>query len=147
MRNFDYFKAIIKNWKSKFKSYLFHFPNDSRVFKRKNLLEILKIVNKVGFSRFTFDVISNDLPSNKKIIIVAPHPDDEVIGLGGTLLRLLEEGCTVEIIYMTSGKLSEKKIREQELQKVCTKLNVRFHIIGGVARDKLFGSEKNRTSD
>ena len=102
MRNFDYFKVIIKNWKSKLKSNLFNFPSDSRVFKRKNLLEILKIVNKVGFSRFTFDVISNDLPSNKKIIIVAPHPDDEVIGLGGTLLRLLREKCTVEIIYMTT---------------------------------------------
>lgn len=142
MRSFDYFKVIIKNWKSKLKSNLFDFPNDSRVFKRKNLLEVLKIVNKVGFSRFTFDLISNDLPSNKKIVIVAPHPDDEVIGLGGTLLRLLREKCTVEIIYMTSGKLSEKKIREQELKNVCTLLNVRFHIIGGVAGDKLFGSEK-----
>ena len=87
-------------------------------------------------------MISNDLPSNKKIIIVAPHPDDEVIGLGGTLLKLIKEKCNVEIIYVTSGKLSEKKMREYELQKVCAKLNVKFHIIGGVAKNRLFGSEK-----
>ena len=42
---------------------------------------------------------------------------------------------------MTSGRLNEKEIREQELKRVCNKLGVKHHIIGGVANQKLFGSK------
>ena len=48
MKIFDYFKEIIKNWKSKLKNTFLNFSNDLSVFKRKNLLEILKVVNKLA---------------------------------------------------------------------------------------------------
>ena len=114
---------------------------DIKIFSKKNLFEILKIVNKVGFSRFTVNEISFDLPDFKKVIIIAPHPDDEVIGAGGTIIKLIKKKCNVKIIYMTSGRLNEKEIREQELKRVCNKLGVKHYIIGGVANQKLFGSK------
>ena len=42
-------------------------------------------------------------PSNKRILVIAPHPDDEVIGPGGTLIGAIDNGCTVRTVYLTSG--------------------------------------------
>jgi glucosamine-6-phosphate deaminase len=39
----------------------------------------------------------------KRILILSPHPDDDVIGMGGTLCRLVEHGHAVHIAYQVSG--------------------------------------------
>ncbi len=39
----------------------------------------------------------------KRALIVAPHPDDEVLGCGGTIARLVDEGCHVEVVVATRG--------------------------------------------
>lgn len=44
-----------------------------------------------------------------KVLIVAPHPDDEVIGCGGLIARLVDLGNTPEIIVMTGGESSHGK--------------------------------------
>ena len=41
----------------------------------------------------------------KKLICFSPHPDDDVISMGGTLIRLNEEGHETHIAYMTSGNI------------------------------------------
>lgn len=40
----------------------------------------------------------------KKIIIYSPHPDDELIGAGGSLLKWIDEGEQVHIIYLSDGR-------------------------------------------
>lgn len=42
----------------------------------------------------------------QKILIFSPHPDDDVISMGGTLIRLVEQGHEVHIAYMTSGNIA-----------------------------------------
>lgn len=42
----------------------------------------------------------------KTAIIFSPHPDDDVISMGGTLIRLAEQGHDVHIAYMTSGNIA-----------------------------------------
>ena len=42
----------------------------------------------------------------KKIIIFSPHPDDDVISMGGTLQRLAEQGHEVHVVYQTSGNIA-----------------------------------------
>ncbi len=42
----------------------------------------------------------------KKVICFSPHPDDDVISMGGTLIRLNEDGHEVHIAYMTSGNIA-----------------------------------------
>ena len=42
----------------------------------------------------------------KRIICFSPHPDDDVISMGGTLIRLNQDGHEVHIAYMTSGNIA-----------------------------------------
>lgn len=39
----------------------------------------------------------------KKILVIAPHPDDEVLGCGGTMIRNVEEGNEVYVCVVTKG--------------------------------------------
>ncbi|NOS99178.1 MAG: PIG-L family deacetylase [Phycisphaerales bacterium] len=38
-----------------------------------------------------------------RILVIAPHPDDEVLGVGGTIRRLVDEGCRVTVAIATVG--------------------------------------------
>ena len=42
----------------------------------------------------------------KTASIFSPHPDDDVISMGGTLIRMVEQGHNVQIAYMTSGNIA-----------------------------------------
>lgn len=42
-------------------------------------------------------------PARKRIIIFSPHPDDDVISMGGTFMRLVDQGHDVHVAYQTSG--------------------------------------------
>lgn len=42
----------------------------------------------------------------KRVICFSPHPDDDVISMGGTLIRLVEDKHDVHIAYMTSGNIA-----------------------------------------
>ena len=42
-------------------------------------------------------------PAKKRVILFSPHPDDDVISMGGTFLRLVEQGHDVHVAYQTSG--------------------------------------------
>jgi glucosamine-6-phosphate deaminase len=45
-------------------------------------------------------------PARKRVIIFSPHPDDDVISMGGTFLRLVEHGHEVHVAYQTSGNIA-----------------------------------------
>ncbi len=45
-------------------------------------------------------------PAKKRVIIFSPHPDDDVISMGGTLDRLIEQGHEVHVVYQTSGNIA-----------------------------------------
>jgi glucosamine-6-phosphate deaminase len=45
-------------------------------------------------------------PSKKRVILFSPHPDDDVISMGGTFIRLVEQGHDVHVAYQTSGNLA-----------------------------------------
>jgi glucosamine-6-phosphate deaminase len=42
----------------------------------------------------------------KTVLIFSPHPDDDVISMGGTLARLVSQGHRVHVAYMTSGNIA-----------------------------------------
>ncbi len=42
----------------------------------------------------------------KRVICFSPHPDDDVISMGGTLIRLVEDKHEVHVAYMTSGNIA-----------------------------------------
>ena len=45
-------------------------------------------------------------PSKKRVIIFSPHPDDDVISMGGTFIRLVDQGHEVHVAYQTSGNIA-----------------------------------------
>jgi glucosamine-6-phosphate deaminase len=42
-------------------------------------------------------------PAQKRVVIFSPHPDDDVISMGGTFIRLVDQGHDVHVAYQTSG--------------------------------------------
>jgi LmbE family N-acetylglucosaminyl deacetylase len=55
---------------------------------------------------------------DKKILLVVAHPDDELLGCGGTMNRLIEEfGCTIRVIILGEGITSRSDARDTEQWK------------------------------
>lgn len=70
-------------------------------------------------------------PFPKRVIIFSPHPDDDVISMGGTLRRLVQQGHDVHVAYQTSGNIA---VGDEEVTRF-------MHFINGF--NQLFGSEKD----
>ncbi|KRO88650.1 MAG: glucosamine-6-phosphate deaminase, partial [Cryomorphaceae bacterium BACL29 MAG-121220-bin8] len=45
-------------------------------------------------------------PAKKRVLIFSPHPDDDVISMGGTFDRLVSQGHEVHVAYQTSGNIA-----------------------------------------
>jgi len=45
-------------------------------------------------------------PHPKKVLLFSPHPDDDIISMGGTFMRLQEQGHDVHVAYQTSGNIA-----------------------------------------
>ena len=66
------------------------------------------------------------------VLVIAPHPDDEAIGPGGTLCLHKDRGDAVHAVFLTSGELGLKtlprekawQIREEEVQRAAKILGV-----------------------
>tara|TARA_B100000809_G_scaffold191039_1_gene189718 strand:+ start:47 stop:1969 length:1923 start_codon:yes stop_codon:yes gene_type:complete len=59
-------------------------------------------------------------PSKKRVIIFSPHPDDDVISMGGTFDRLVQQGHEVHVAYQTSGNIAvsdEEALKFAEISK------------------------------
>ncbi len=60
------------------------------------------------------------VPEKKRVIIFSPHPDDDVISMGGTFDRLIEQGHKVHVAYQTSGNIAvsnEEALKFAEISK------------------------------
>ena len=75
-----------------------------------------------------------DIPaySNENAVVISPHPDDEIIGCGGTLIRMREAGSKISVVQLTDGSASSaledapetirKTIRLEEAEAVAKNL-------------------------
>jgi glucosamine-6-phosphate deaminase len=78
--------------------------------------------------------LPGDRPGNrddifpKRVICFSPHPDDDVISMGGTLIRLADQGHEVHIAYQTSGNIAvfdEDAIRFAEFAaELCSEFRI-----------------------
>ncbi len=81
------------------------------------------------------------IPGGKKIIIFSPHPDDDAIGMGGTIMELVKNGNKVLCVYITSGvstrnavkgdmSIEEKEnIRRKEAEQASKVLGTNIHFL------------------
>jgi LmbE family N-acetylglucosaminyl deacetylase len=75
---------------------------------------LLKTVKIFHQSAFVWE------PKGQKILVLAPHMDDEVIGCGGTLHKHIRNGAEVTVVYMTDGRygrMDSPKVTEEEKRK------------------------------
>ncbi|MGY8858341.1 MAG: PIG-L family deacetylase [Pseudomonadales bacterium] len=64
-----------------------------------------------------------DVPSGS-FLVFAPHPDDEIFSMGGTLIQASNRGQSITIVYMTNGELGgNADIRIAEAVSVCKSIN------------------------
>jgi len=64
----------------------------------------------------------------KTVLCFSPHPDDDVISMGGTLLRLIEDGHDVHVAYMTSGNIAVFDHDARQIADLLAELNRQFGI-------------------
>jgi LmbE family N-acetylglucosaminyl deacetylase len=57
------------------------------------------------------------LMKNKTILVVAAHPDDEILGCGGTIARHVIAGATCHVLILGEGITSRDVIRNEDVQK------------------------------
>ncbi len=65
---------------------------------------------------------------SRRILCFSPHPDDDVISMGGTMIRLAEDRHKLHVAYMTSGNIAVHDHDVQQLADLMTELNRRFEI-------------------
>ncbi len=70
-------------------------------------------------------------PFPKRVIVFSPHPDDDVISMGGTLRRLVQQGHDLHVAYETSGNIA---VGDEEVTRF-------MHFINGF--NQLFGESKD----
>lgn len=75
------------------------------------------VLSTMRFSR-NLQPITMEVPPGRRLLAFAPHPDDETLGAGGTLIKAIRKGAEVRTVYMTSGRPSLEKKMEEEAQQV-----------------------------
>lgn len=77
---------------------------------------------------------------NKKVLIIAAHPDDETYGLGGTIMKLIQEGNEITVFIMTDGVTARhdvKSLQKQAAENACKKLGVDNLLFGDLPDQRL----------
>ncbi len=91
-----------------------------RLFKRETrqlltLLSQVKLLLAFGERRPYVEPI-NDF-SDKKVLVLAPHMDDEVLGCGGTLRKHVLAGGFLTVVYLTDGRRGKPELYNRGLSK------------------------------
>ena len=87
-------------------------------------------------------------PYPKRVLVFSPHPDDDVISMGGTLQRLINQQHDVHVAYMTSGNIAVSDEEMYRFLHFIAGFNKRFENCGSEASEELvrclFDEIKNR---
>lgn len=75
------------------------------------------VAGSMRFSR-NLEPLEMDRPEADRLLVIAPHPDDEIMGPGGTLLKCLKAGSRIHVVYLTSGKPELSGVMEREAGEV-----------------------------
>ncbi|MBV1888457.1 MAG: glucosamine-6-phosphate deaminase [Urechidicola sp.] len=84
-------------------------------------------------------------PEKKRVIIFSPHPDDDVISMGGTFDRLVEQGHEVHVAYQTSGNIAVSDYEALKFAEVLKDINPEGSNIDTII--KSINSKKGDTED
>ena len=92
-------------------------------------------------------------PAKKRVLIFSPHPDDDIISMGGTFIRLQEQGHEVHVAYQTSGNIAVTDSEALRYANFVCDYNDKFGIRSDEALDiykgavKFLNNKKDSESD
>ncbi len=72
------------------------------------------------------------LPSGRRVLVFSPHPDDDVISMGGILRKLVENGNRITVAYQTSGNIA---VFDHEVRRYLDFLERGEAVLGGDTGD------------
>lgn len=55
-----------------------------------------------------------------RVVVIAPHNDDEILGVGGTMARYVREGHEVVVCEVTAGDLHDEMVRQQKKEAIAS---------------------------
>ncbi len=79
----------------------------------------------------------------KTILVFSPHPDDDVISMGGTIIRLVEQGHRVHVAYMTSGNIA---VFDHDARRFVDYVDEFLSVFGNAAEQSSAGTIKERVN-
>ncbi|MEC5167070.1 glucosamine-6-phosphate deaminase [Flavobacterium sp. PL11] len=74
-------------------------------------------------------------PARKRVLIFSPHPDDDIISMGGTFMRLQQQGHEVHVAYQTSGNIAVADDEALRFARFVCDYNEKFGIDSPEAND------------
>ena len=81
--------------------------------------------------RFTMNLRPQELdrPHGRSLAVIAPHPDDEIIGPGGTLMKAKSAGASIDVVYLPPRDGGEWGGRRTEAERACSESGFRARFL------------------
>ena len=103
-------------------------------FRLKDLEACKKVLETKRFNR-NLQPLAIDYPEANNILVIAPHPDDDIIGSGGTLIKAKNNGSKIDIVYVTNGIPEKSEEIRKETLAVCNKVGFTPHFLDCQSRN------------
>ncbi len=85
-------------------------------------------------------LIRGSLPTSLDVLVLAPHPDDAELGMGGTLLKMKAEGLRVGVLDLTNGEPTPRgsvETRLEEARRAAELLDLDLRVVLDLPNRKL----------
>ena len=105
-------------------------------------LNLFKLLYQKGLERYSkFHHL--DFLVGPNVLVFSPHPDDDVFGCGGSIIRHVEQGHNVYIIYLCQGEKGIKDVVKEKAAKIRRAESIKASKILGVPSRNLFYLRQN----
>ena len=99
-----------------------------------DLLDLKACSQVLETKRFSQNLrpIELECPDKERLVVIAPHPDDDVFGAGGTILKAVDRGAQVNVIYVTDGHNDAERAAQikQDAVRVCGEIGATPAFLG-----------------
>ena len=99
-----------------------------------NLLDLKACSQVLETKRFSRNLrpIELECPDKERVVVIAPHPDDDVFGAGGTIMKAVDRGAEVTVIYVTDGHSDAERAAQikQDAVRVCGEIGATPAFLG-----------------
>lgn len=140
-----------QSFESKSKKWEMITPTDFKTsFKNKYVKEFDSLEkwkqNHPNYLPHNYHSINTTQKSSKTYLVLAPHPDDELIGCGGTIIKMKSIGGRIGMVYLTRGNSTISLKNEPESIKNIVRLNEAKNICESIGiKDLVFLNEGSST--